>query len=299
MTESRVRSGFTLFELLIGLAILGVLMTAFMSFFGNTLQVTRNIDVRNTLLQDAQTAQQLVASRAQEAWYVFPPGTALGLPIVGGVDAWEVTRPIGGTTWSVGTNPIFAFIVPPLNSRVPCEATTGVAGSPPVGTTAATAGWLGCYRFLAYYPVTRSSYVTNTAASLVNRLPADNGNPNAWVLMQYSAYFRQNAWFDNVATDGALTALVTAANTGTNTTDLVADYVQNGTALVTLPTPNATTPPVGTVNVTVGTATFPKIEAVTLDFTLARAYSGRTFTVGLDRTNLDTNVAARNVRVVP
>jgi prepilin-type N-terminal cleavage/methylation domain-containing protein len=59
--------GVTLVELLVALAILGVLVAAFTGFFVSTLRATSDFDRRNELLLDGQIAHQLLVSRLQEA----------------------------------------------------------------------------------------------------------------------------------------------------------------------------------------------------------------------------------------
>lgn len=72
----RIR-GITLVELLVALAILGALMAAFTGFFVSTLRTTSDFDRRNELLIEGQIAHQLLVSRLQEAWFVYPSGQSI------------------------------------------------------------------------------------------------------------------------------------------------------------------------------------------------------------------------------
>lgn len=291
LPASPSRRGFTLVELLIGLFILAVLLGLFARFFGDTLGYTNRLNVRNELLGEGQIAQNYLASKLQEAWYVFPSGTTISLPVGGSVSTWQVTAPSGGgVSWTVdddGTtatlNPFIALVLPPTNGSATCLAPSTTAG---------------CYRFLAYYPITRSSYVTNTASSYSDRLVADTQNPNARVLMQYSAFLTDTYVEANLIASGGLTNRLPFANAATAATGLsagifgqratlVADYLDDADIFIVRSTTRDIDPAVATtVNVT--------DRAVTVNLVFERVNRGTTYTVGGSSSTLQTTVASRN-----
>jgi prepilin-type N-terminal cleavage/methylation domain-containing protein len=155
LNVNREQTGFTLVEVLIGLFILGVIMVAFFRIVGTTADTSNELTQRNDLIQDAQVAQQIVNARIQEACYVYPSGTVITM---GTGYTTKRTIPSGtSNSWTVGTDPIVAMILPPAT-----------------GTT--------LWRFVAYYAMLRSYYITNAAAS--QRPDAEAGNASNWILME-------------------------------------------------------------------------------------------------------------------
>jgi len=164
-----MRRGFTLIEILVALAVMSLLMLAFVRFFGGTLRASASLQVQNELLNEAQVAHRLIASRLKEAWYVWPPGSVIRLADSG----WTTANTLdGGRDWTVG--PTFvAMILPPKKDGVKCSLHRA-----------------GCFRFYAYYPMKRKYYVAN--ASPVEALDPDSANdPRAWVVMEYRSTYRQ------------------------------------------------------------------------------------------------------------
>lgn len=258
----RIR-GITLVELLVALAILGALMAAFTGFFVSTLRTTSDFDRRNELLIEGQIAHQLLVSRLQEAWFVYPSGQSI---ILSSPAVWQTTNPTtGSNVWTVGSN-FVAVVLPPLDIRAACNpAVPGQTG--------------GCYRFFAYYPLGRAAYVANTAGDIFARLPADAANAGAWVLMQYSAFLESAAVVagSTAPTAGALTTM------GGVTVALVADYLAPGSA------------PFAISEVAVGP---PAIRQVRVNLQLSRVVQGRTFTAGGSGSSLSSTVQPRNQGVL-
>ena len=165
--------GFTLIEMLIGMAIFGILMLAFTQIFGGSLKASGEINSRNELVSEGQIAQQLVASRLQSAYYVYPPGTSMQLTS-NGFTAKNTVNGANTYTWSVGTNTnlFVAMILPPTR-----------AGTCTLGFTDA------CFSFYAYYPVLRSELISNHKDIAPD---ADPNNTSAWTLMEYRANLIDN-----------------------------------------------------------------------------------------------------------
>ncbi len=167
--------GFTLIEVLVALAVLGIVALAYTQTFTNTLQLSSDANGKSTLLLEAQLAQQVMASKLQQACYVYPSGTLL--QFVTSSD-WSTKNTISGANnqqWTVGTDPVLAMILPPLAS----------------GTQ---------YRFFAYYAMTRASYVNNAPSVL--GLDAEAANDSqTWVLMEYRANFTAGLSATAVLTD--------------------------------------------------------------------------------------------------
>ena len=113
--RQRVQQGLTLVELLVGLALAGVVTSALLSLNISTSQTSSLLNSRNDLLAETQLAQNYVAAKLREAAYVFPTGTALTLSAT---NSYSTQKP-GGTTsaWTVGTDPIVAVILPPDEDR--------------------------------------------------------------------------------------------------------------------------------------------------------------------------------------
>lgn len=231
-------SGLTLVELLIGMLILGVLLAAINNVFSSSLGAASDVQARSELVSDAQIAEQIIAGRLKEAWYVFPPGTTLRMTSSGPTAQNPVTN---SYDWTVNTHPIVAMILPPRSTALPCSS-----------------GNLYCYAFYAYYPVKRSG-VAGTGAEKLN---ADSANDtSAWVMMEYLGYY---------SSSGAPSTLATAIPTG-NSGNVLSDYVQPTTAT----TPNYSMFQYETALVPPST-TATYVSAVTINLRVARQARGRT-----------------------
>ncbi|GIW31850.1 MAG: prepilin-type N-terminal cleavage/methylation domain-containing protein [Meiothermus sp.] len=254
--------GVTLVELLVALAILGVLVAAFTGFFVSTLRATSDFDRRNELLLDGQIAHQLLVSRLQEAWFVYPAGQSI---VLSGPAAWQTTNPASGSNvWTVGDQ-FVAVVLPPLRVGSVCSPATP-------GQTE------GCYRFFAYYPLSRAAYVANSSG-IFDRLPPDAANPDAWVLMQYTGFLEPSTVVSGSAapTGGALGAL------GGTSVALVADYLA---------------PRRSFFSITEVAAGPPAIRQVSVSLQFSRVVQGRTLSVGGAGTSLSATVQPRNQGVL-
>lgn len=177
------QGGLTLVELLVGMALMGVVLTALVSYFSQGSRVATQSSGRAELQQEVLTAQQLIAGRLKEAWYVFPEGQEFSM---GNGDFRKNPLNATGTavidngsgTWKVGTHPFLALILPPkLTGSSTCPASSSSSGNVDY-----------CYRFFAYYPVNRSVWVGNAggASSPSASNPGDDpANANVWVLAEY------------------------------------------------------------------------------------------------------------------
>ena len=157
------QGGFTLIEMLIGMAIFGILMIAFTQIFGGSLRASGQINARNELVNEGQIAQQLITSRLQSAYY-FYAGT---LQLTSSITTKNTVRDGAGQDWTVGTDPFIAMLVPPEAKGV-CQ----------LGQTQF------CFTFYAYYPIRRADLIAGVKASAP---PEDPNNANVWILMEYRA----------------------------------------------------------------------------------------------------------------
>ncbi|WP_034355610.1 type II secretion system protein [Deinococcus phoenicis] len=207
------QAGFTLLELLVGMALIGIVLTALLNFFTQGGRVSTQSSSRADLQQETLNAQQLIAGKLREAFYVWPVSQTIELSSTAGNTAAPTYRnPVPGTTrsgkstWKTGDDPILALILPPKTTGAACAVASG-------GTAAQNDG---CYLFLAYYPVKRSVWVGNTTGS--NNPGADTTNDETWVLVQYKAY-----WYTGFTPSSTATAVPTAPTTGD--AQILADYV--------------------------------------------------------------------------
>ena len=102
MMNKPQQNGFTLVELLIGLAVLGILIGSFFRLVGNTVDTSTELSVRNEVVQDAQIAQQIINARLQEACFVYTSGT-----IQMASSGWTTQRSIlglSGYIWNITNN---------------------------------------------------------------------------------------------------------------------------------------------------------------------------------------------------
>lgn len=255
------RRGFTLLELVIAMAVMGILMVSFIQFFVGSLKTAQDLDSRSELVAEGQIAHQLISARLQEAWYILPPATTVTLSHT---SAWMITKPSGGTGWTVesSSEPFIAMVLPPTN----------------LGQTCSSSDTSGCYRFFAYYAIKRSDYVTNTSTRTNDRLFSDPSNPNALVLMQYSGFLPSGTVASN-----STTTTVTPSSLHNIRADLLADYVVPVNTSVTF----SNYQPFDLI----GTAAPYR---VVLDLRFSRTVQGRTIQLGGTSDSLKSEILAQN-----
>lgn len=170
--------GLTLVELLISMAIMGIVLIAITTFFGSTSDGAVQVNTRAELQQDVLNVEQLLASRIREAWYVYTPdrgafplgtGTLRTNPLTGNGN-WALDTVSGS---AVNGGHLLALILPPENRSAGC---TGSVTE-------------GCYRFFAYYPVQRSVWVAGNVSNSANNPGAGPDDANTWVLAEFRANY--------------------------------------------------------------------------------------------------------------
>ena len=180
------QGGLTLVELLVGMALLGIVLTALVNYFSQGSRVATQSSGRAELQQEVLNVQQLIAGRLKEAWYVYPAGQTLQLGSTSASTAALRQNPVSGSTWYgtanwlTGTDPVLALLLPPRASGT-CPAETAT-------TAQKAAGADFCYRFFAYYPVKRSTWVSGTGgttAPTASNPGSDTANADTWVLAEY------------------------------------------------------------------------------------------------------------------
>ena len=207
----RGHTGFTLLELLIALAIMGVIMLAFTQLFGGSLRASSDISARNELLSEGQIAQQLIASRLRQASYIYPPGSSFTLTNT--VRTRNTLR--GSQSWTVGTDPILAMVAPPKGASSPGVTTCN-------SDTQANKDM--CFMFYAYYPLRRGTFMDAVDAKYAPE--PDPANDDVWLLMEYRQHIydnvnRQGNRLANPPGEGAVLAAL-----GGSTAQILVDYVQ-------------------------------------------------------------------------
>ncbi len=253
-------AGFTLLELLVSMALIGIVLTALVSFFTQGSQVSAQSSSRAELQQEILIAQQLIAGKLKEAWYVYPPGQTLSM--TGTALTQKPAGGAGGNSWLVGTDPILAMVLPPNNAALTCASGTGTT----------TSGPDGCYRFLAYYPVKRSVWVAGTGTGSWRSPGADAANGDTWILAEYRGTFSPSAGSPPSTAPGSIP-------TG-NSANILSDYIAptTVTAGFTTATPVDNTYTMFTYTAANGlaaSATNP-VNSVTLNLATTRKVGGTT-----------------------
>ena len=262
---SQRQGGFTLIEMLIGMAIFGILMIAFTQIFGGSLRASGQINARNELVNEGQIAQQLITSRLQSAAYLYS-GT---LQLTASPTTKNTVRNGADQNWIVGTDPFIAMLVPPT-----------AVGTCQSGQTQ------NCFTFYAYYPMRRADLIAGVKASAP---PADPNNADAWVLMEYRANIVDNINRNSATTNcaagqgqGQLSCPPTSGTPyfgGGRSGKMLVDYVQ----------PLGTAAPYNTM-FTINTAS----KFVDFNLRLQQNRGGKTLTAPASTTPLTTRVYPRN-----
>lgn len=184
------QQGFTLVEILISLALLGVILVALFQTVGGTVALSGSVNATNELIREGQIAQQVINTRLQEACYLFPSGATIQMSTAGDTTKNYLTPPTS-QTWTVNTHPIVAMILP--------------------GTANATSR---IFQFFAYYPIPRSNYLDAVTGGNDPGQDALN-DATTWVLLQFQAPISAPLGTScaTVATTNNAGASVTATNT--------------------------------------------------------------------------------------
>lgn len=248
------------------MALVGLIFAAFLQVFTGTLSQSTLTSARAELLKEGQVAVQVMASRLQEACYVYASGRTLRMANSG----YSTQKPDGSYDWTVGTDPILAMILPPNPQSANPDS----------------------YRFYAYYPLQRSFYNSNAGASL--QLEPDSANDNVWVLMEY----RRNIDPDITPGDFA-TPAGSAASCATLAQGLTNADIQGGTARVMV---DYIEPENGLYNLfTVNDDPADPNDAptaATLNLRMQRTVQGQNLSVAGDGNGLTVRVFPRNLTVL-
>lgn len=159
MNRNAYRAGLTLVELLVAIVLTGILGMLLTQFFVSSTSAAAQADARNEALNDTTLAQQLIASKVRQAWYVAPPGTARTFAGL-----------VGGNSWRVSPSPanqnVLMMVLPPNSS------------------TSLTAAQNDQFQLYLYYAVPRATLRNAYAAAHPARPTDDPANANTLVIMQ-------------------------------------------------------------------------------------------------------------------
>lgn len=284
----KTSSGMTLIEMLVAMAIMSVLMLAFTQVFGGSLRASAEINARNELVNEGQIAQQLIASRLQSAYYIYPNGTTLQLT-TGGTTTPNTIRTGAGQDWTVGTDPFVAVLVPPTMSPAPATGTPAQCPANSASSSVKESNKQFCFTFYAYYPIRRGALIVSNSASAP---PADSTNENAWILMEYRANIYDGV--DRSADQLAFPPTTSTLYTGRTGTMLV-DYIQPQTTSPTYTMFGICLPSAGMVGCPAGASTSDP-SWVNLNLRLLQNRVGKPLQAPTGTAPLSTRVYPRNTQ---
>ncbi|QFP78200.1 prepilin-type cleavage/methylation domain-containing protein [Deinococcus sp. AJ005] len=148
------------------MALMGIVLGALLSFFTQGTRISSQSSSRADLQQEVLNVQQLIVGKLREAWYIYPAGQTLTLS-----SAVTTRNPVtSNQSWNTSTHPILAMILPPSNTALACATNAN-----------------GCYRFVAYYPVVRSVWISGVTATPWLDPGSNANNAATWVLAEYRA----------------------------------------------------------------------------------------------------------------
>lgn len=267
-------AGFTLLELLVSMAILGILMLAFTQIFGGSLKASSEINSRNELISEGQVAQQLIASRLQNAYYIYTGTLQL---TSSGATTKNTVRSGAVQSWTVGTDPFVAMLVPPT-----------AAGLCQTGQTQF------CFTFYAYYPMLRGELIKNVSAAP----PADPNNENVWVLMEYRANIVDNVdrTSDQLKDPPLPGTAYGNAYYGGRSGQMLVDYVQPVTAAPTYTMFSVCKPSVSTASPCPTGTTTSSPSQIDFDLRFLKNQGSKTISAPSSTAPLSTRIYPRNLQ---
>jgi len=146
-------------ELLIALALAGLMLSIMFQFFIGASKSSQKIANNTGLITEAQLAQQFVGSRLIEAAYIFPTDFEFKL----GSTPLTKNHAQNSDTFKVGRDSVVAGLVAPGQDEID-------------------------HMFFAYYTMPRSAYIAATAGGIT--LDPDPANDDkTWVLIEYRKEF--------------------------------------------------------------------------------------------------------------
>jgi len=187
---------------------MGIILTAVVTVNIGTSRASALLQARNDLLPETQIAQNYVASKLRQASYVFTDGTSFTLNSTSAT----TLDPSGSSLWTVGSDPVVAFILPPKT------VTTGQCAA--AVTVAAKDTY--CYAFYAFYGTKRNNLTNNTTGIENPGVDAANDN-TSWVLMEYRNYYATGTAGSYTSVAAAVAAIPTST---TVVGHLVMDYLK-------------------------------------------------------------------------
>jgi prepilin-type N-terminal cleavage/methylation domain-containing protein len=200
-----MKSGLTLIEILVSLAILSIIIVSTSSLFGSSLQVSQTAISSSQLQQTLRSAGQIIGDEIQRAIYIFPPqgstfstqsnttvtvnwssfvlgsGNRKTGPHEPANGEWQVPL-----TPSAATPPFLAMITAPIRPDVSCrDSDTGaVTENQALNISAGD----GCYKFIAYFPVLRPKVTRGLVGNSTTSnelLDVNEGQSGTWVIMEF------------------------------------------------------------------------------------------------------------------
>jgi type II secretory pathway pseudopilin PulG len=212
------RQGFTILELLLAAGITLLLLGLIAQGLRSSSDTSRYIQTAQTALEDLRFAGNLVSDYLSTAVFIYPKGITLTLN--SGCESYTVCNPLTNrNTWTIGTDPIIAAILPPEDPSVTCADTN--------------TGKRGCYRFFAAYALSRGQ-VVRAATGAENPGP-DPANDDKWTLYVNQKYLsdpkEQRDFRDAQITFTPPNANIPVKLTNTQG-NLLADYIKAGDGLV-------------------------------------------------------------------
>jgi|GEM_PF-2425332 len=167
--------GFTLVELLVVMALMGIFLGMMAAALNQSSRYTRNVTSRSEMNDELRTAGQMMADQITRALYIYPPGSQIKL---NASDTWSVQDSGGDTTWVVGdeADPIIAFIQAPDVRDTAANSCSNSNGTIIVNPTY-------CMTFVAYYPLVRS--MVTDPSRVITYGPSDAKNSTARMIFEY------------------------------------------------------------------------------------------------------------------
>lgn len=234
----RHEQGMSLLELLVSLALIGIVLAAVLSVVLQSNRASMRIQAQSELTSETQIAQNYMVSKIRKAVYIFPVSSSTSFFQIN-AGGYSTLNPVaragvsgtGNHNWRLATgtlaaDPFVAFVLPPAaGGRVGANACRN--------SSTDQAKELNCYAFYAYYAVPRSLISNGNGSDIPigpNKLTPDPINDNnVWVLMEYRAYYTASGY--STSTNPSSGAAANDGIPGGSSGRIVLDYVQPTTEI--------------------------------------------------------------------
>lgn len=174
------KQGLSIVELLIAAAIFGTILLLIGQGLQSSGRAVGVVISENELLEDLRASGQMVNDELAKAVYVYPLGASISL---GAGGAKTMINPnTDNNTWTIGTDPILAFIQAPQD---PLFTTSRCEDLNDNNDASEAKRKKVCLYFVTYYAMERATFLLSVGDEKQRKAMENITTDESWVLLEY------------------------------------------------------------------------------------------------------------------